>query len=646
MFVSGPLARKAIAWLLGVGSLLSLPLPTGHADDSSPTTSVTDNYANLSGSATSKQGFQSAGTVNYLNGSGTFTVEAWLMPADTMTSTSGEIFVKTDMFQYELTSGVYTVWYNSGGWKSSVSTGVRARIGEWQHVAFVKSGTTLSFYFNGNLAFQIVDPTNVPATISSFTSYASIGSNPWNGSANQSTPSSNFFAGGIDEVKVWTTARSQSEVQTDMKTKTSPSESGLLGYWDFNGTTATSTIYDRKSTLNFVTNGTPNPSFPDVKTTSTSVGQTLVTFPRTYLNGTGGYQIPAGITSMNVLVVGGGGGGGFDGGGGGGGGGVYQNSSLAVTPGASVAIEVGGGGSANNGYTGGTLACNGAWSGSALGCTAFAGGTSKFSTVSASGGGGGAGVEGNGTNDSDASANARGGGGGGGGQNSRVGASSGGAGAANGGSVSDSGNAGGGGGASGTTAGASGTVSAAGNGGAGTTANLNSIIYGSGGAGGSFASATLATGGDGAANGGTTTAAPTSPSANRGGGGAGGGNGNTPGNANGTAGAAGVVIIRYALVGGVTISLTATPIYRATTTITATTTQAGKVTFLANGKKISGCINVATSGAGPITATCSWKANLHGPIVISSTFTSNDANYLAGTSSATTVFASKRSNTR
>jgi hypothetical protein len=623
------------------------PLPSAQADDSSATTSVTDNYASLSGSATYRQGFQSATTTNYLGGNGTFTVEAWIQPTDSVSAITADIFVKTDMLQYEIANGTYQAIFNGSGWKTAISTGVRARFGEWQHVTFIKATNTFSFYFNGTLAFQVVDATNVPTSLNNTSTYTSVGSNPWNGSINQSTPYGNLFAGGIDEVKVWTVARSQSEIQTDMKTKTAPSTSGLASYWDFNGTTSTSTIYDRTGLLNLVTGGTPNPTFPDVKTTVTTVGATTVTFPRTYLNGTGGYQIPSGITSVSALVVGGGGAGGYDGGGGGGGGGVYQNSALAVTPGAAIAIEVGGGGAAVNGYTGGTLACNGSWSGTVVACSAGTGGTSKFATITASGGGGGGGIENSGGNDSDASATVRGGGGGAGGQNSRSGGNSPGTGATSGGTVSDlSSNAGAGGGST-TNAGASVTSAVGGNGGAGITANLNATIYGSGGAGGSFSSATLATGGSGAANGGTTTLAPTTPANNRGGGGAGGGNGNpTATNAYGTAGAAGIVIIQYALVGSATISFAAAPIYRVQTTITATTSVAGTVTFYANNKKIAGCIKVATSGAGPITATCNWKPSLHGSINISALVTPTNGNYLSATATTQAQLSTQRTTRR
>ncbi|CAB4537488.1 unannotated protein [freshwater metagenome] len=149
-------------------------------------------------------------------------------------------------------------------------------------------------------------------------------------------------------------------------------------------------------------------------------------------------------------------------------------------------------------------------------------------------------------------------------------------------------------------------------------------MYGSGGAGGSWSSATLATGGTGAANGGTNAVGPTTPLVNRGGGGAGGGNGGVAINAYGTMGAAGVIILRYLLQGGVSISLSSAPTYRSTTALTATTTVAGRVTFYANNKRIPGCVNLFTVS---LIATCNWRPAVHGSITISTLLVPTDSNY-------------------
>ena len=53
---------------------------------------------------------------------------------------------------------------------------------------------------------------------------------------------------------------------------------------------------------------------------------------RTLTAASGDWTVPAGVTSIHVLVVAGGGGGGRDRGGGGGGGGVVYNATYSVTP--------------------------------------------------------------------------------------------------------------------------------------------------------------------------------------------------------------------------------------------------------------------------------------------------------------------------
>lgn len=92
------------------------------------------------------------------------------------------------------------------------------------------------------------------------------------------------------------------------------------------------------------------------------------------------WTVPAGVTSIEALVVaGGGGGGGRNWAGGGGGGGVLRNADVALTPGSPVSVSVGAGGigGANAGGS------------SSLGAN---GGPSSFGSVSAPGGGGGGGV--------------------------------------------------------------------------------------------------------------------------------------------------------------------------------------------------------------------------------------------------------------
>ena len=612
--MKSPLKYALIAALIFSG----LSSPMAAADDVSATTSETDNYGALNGTSASKQGFQ-AGLSTYLSSNTTLTIEAWLLPSESMSASSGFIFAKTDMFQYELSSGTYQVTYNGSGtgWRTTLSTTIKARFGEWQHVAFVKNTNTLSFYFNGNLAYQVTDATNVPTNLNSTNTYTSIGSNPWNGSSNQPSPQANLFAGGIDEVKVWSTARSQSEIQSGMHSKISSSASGLISYWDFNGA-ASSTIYDRKGTLNMTAYGTPSPTYPDVKQTSTVNFNSIYTFPRTYLNGIGGFKVPTGITRISALAIGGGGGGGNNVGAGGAGGGGYYISNVEVSAGNLIPVKVGYGGAGGRSSVAGSVTYDG---------TNLINGQSGDSSTVTIGGVtylGGAG---------------------GGGHTFWANNTCGGSGVTTSWSTAGTFSGTGGTGYTGGLGGIPSTTQSVANGATGfTSAFLAGSYYGSGGgAGGGHESrvggvgANL-NGGNGYVVGGTAGTSGVALSGSGGGGGATscgwGGNGGT-----------GVVLLSMPAITASVSSLNGAT-YRSLSSLTATVTYAGKVTFTAQGKRIGGCINVSTTGSGPFTATCNWKPNLRGAVTVSALYTPTASPSNAMTLTWGKIFISNRSGNR
>lgn len=116
------------------------------------------------------------------------------------------------------------------------------------------------------------------------------------------------------------------------------------------------------------------------------------------------WTVPAGVTSVRLLVVaGGGGGGGYLTSGGGGGGGVIQEVGFVVSPGASVSVTVGKGGAAGTN----------AWNQPGNYNNGVNGNDSVFGSLTAIGGGGGGG---GGTNSQIGNAGSVGGSGGGGGR--------------------------------------------------------------------------------------------------------------------------------------------------------------------------------------------------------------------------------------
>ena len=235
--------------------------------------------------------------------------------------------------------------------------------------------------------------------------------------------------------------------------------------------------------------------------------------------GTTSWTAPAGVTSVEYLVVAGGGGGGINRGGGGGGGG-YLTGTHTVVPGNSYTVTVGDGGAGSSSDQGDD------------------GDDSVFSSITATGGGGGGYSAG--------TPNGRAGGSGGGGG----GISSGGAGTAGqgnaGGGGDDNESSGGGGGAN--AAGVAGSGSTAGAGGAGTASSItgSSVTYAGGGGGGTYRGTAGSGGAGGGGNGGGTGMGSGVGSPGTDGlGGGGGGAGYGVSGGNGGNGGSGIVIIKY-----------------------------------------------------------------------------------------------------
>ncbi|MGB2346753.1 MAG: putative Ig domain-containing protein, partial [Candidatus Poseidoniaceae archaeon] len=456
-----------------------------------------------------------------------FTVQVWLQPTDCETATDYQTFLhKEESYSFACKKGFFHYRLGNGtGWPDAwVNTSVNAVDDVWQHVAFTRSGSSnpVNMYLDGVLSFtasssvdEIGEDNQEPLVV---------GTNPGDSSGAQR------FYGILDDVRIYTSDRS-STIDDDMNVYPNVSDNNLNAYFDFNlerdGDTITSvpnmaTGSGASSASLTVVSGSPEV----VRTwdVSTVGSDTVLTFERTVLTAQGGWRVPTGVSSADVLIVGGGGGGGYNTGGGGGGGGVGFYNSTALTAGSSVVVVVGQGGQGST--TSGSSGANGT--------------SSQLGTISVGGGGGGAGWASSGANGADAPTGSpaydKNGSGGGASNTNGLG----GTGATDGGDgANDAGAGGGGAGADGSGA----SSNSGGDGGNGLTSDItgSSVMYGSGAGGGSWN--TYGNGGSGAGNGGTSTAA-THGTTNRGGGGGGGG-GNSKDGANG---GSGVVIVRFASV--------------------------------------------------------------------------------------------------
>jgi len=578
--------RAAVALILSLASLTSISIQSANA-----AVGDTDTYLNLESNtsqfaiATDSAGFTISNAI---------TMEAWVKPdATCLAAAECEILNKENSYTIGLTSGVYSYALFGSNWAWEV-TGISGIAGVWQHVALTRNANTNTayFYLNGVLAStgtaQGAGSGSIADSGLNFVVGARTG-----GSANSTSAAAySYFTGSIDEIKVWRTARTQTQIRSDMSTYGPTNEADLRLYYDFNdasGSIVNKALGADASTTLTLRN---SPGFTSIETTVVDGATKTVTFPRTYLSANG-FKVPAGITSIDAMVIGGGGGGGSNLAGGGSGGGGYMVTGLATTAGTSIPVRVGFGGQGGRNAAArlqtydGTVLMNGQSGDSS---TVTINGT----TYIGGGGGGGptywtslfcAGSTGAQTVWATA------------GQFSGAGGT---------------GNLGG------IGAPPSQTQNLA-NGRSGYSFNItgSNVIYGSGGgAGGDTGVWKNGVGGDSSlgGNGGTSAGNGTNLR------GAGGGGGYSSCYAGGRGGS-GVVVLRFgAYTAEFTTGVNSTAIYRTATSLVVTVNSIGKVSFYANNKLIPGCIKVPTVSAVSITSTCSWRPSNRGMISISARF--------------------------
>jgi hypothetical protein len=97
----------------------------------------------------------------------------------------------------------------------------------WVHIAFLRSGSQLLLYLNGQ---QASSQTAIAGTFPA-NKWAFLGANPYN-NGSWGVPA-NFFAGIIDEFQIWTNALGISDIQKNMYQPIIPAP-GLVAGWGFN----------------------------------------------------------------------------------------------------------------------------------------------------------------------------------------------------------------------------------------------------------------------------------------------------------------------------------------------------------------------------------------------------------------------------
>ncbi|MBU2650903.1 MAG: T9SS type A sorting domain-containing protein [Bacteroidetes bacterium] len=153
---------------------------------------------------------------NVMTNTNNFTLEAWVKP----NSAGGYKWVvcfETSMITLGIADPTNTLTYVING-SSAQATGVFIPNDEWAHIALVRRSGTYELYKNG------VAQTTVQK--------GSPSSN--NGLLNISRSAGETWTGGVDEVRIWSIARTAQQILDNYNTGLAGTESGLEAYYKFN----------------------------------------------------------------------------------------------------------------------------------------------------------------------------------------------------------------------------------------------------------------------------------------------------------------------------------------------------------------------------------------------------------------------------
>ncbi|MFA6541769.1 MAG: FG-GAP-like repeat-containing protein [Bacteroidota bacterium] len=198
---------------------------------------TTDSISYASGYALQFDGvddYVTMGNKSAFNVGTALTYEAWINP---YTSHNGWIIAKWQNFVEDKQlvfygDRVYFYLFNVFGGTAFGSSST-IPFNQLTHIAATYNGSVAKIYING-----VLDTSkSVGSGAGNGSGNLFIGANPDRASQNSVNP----FNGIIDEVRIWNTARTESEIQSAMNTPLSGDETGLVAYWNFDEGIGTST---------------------------------------------------------------------------------------------------------------------------------------------------------------------------------------------------------------------------------------------------------------------------------------------------------------------------------------------------------------------------------------------------------------------
>jgi len=203
---------------------------------------------------------QYVSTNDLISAPNVLTIELWFK---TTTTTGGKLIERGTT---QGLSGGYDrhIWMSDDG---RISFGIHNTIGysitstssyndgNWHHVAATFSGNGMVLYIDGNL----IGTNSNNSSNANWDGYWKIGY----GYCNLWIPTSTswYFTGNIDEVRIWSIERTQSQIQDNKNYKLNGDESGLTYYWRFDE--GSGSIIDDATSNNNMANLQNNPTWVD-----------------------------------------------------------------------------------------------------------------------------------------------------------------------------------------------------------------------------------------------------------------------------------------------------------------------------------------------------------------------------------------------
>ncbi len=150
------------------------------------------------------------------------TIEAWINPVDLSYIQEIIYFIGDHSVQFRMDPEGIIVFgeYNNENWNYVNSEPGLIYLNQWNHLAVTKAGDQVNLFING-----------VQAGYSQFDNNPQISTMFF---GTRSNAMDRCFSGSIDEVRIWSTALSQSEIRANMTNYLNGSETDLLAYYRLN----------------------------------------------------------------------------------------------------------------------------------------------------------------------------------------------------------------------------------------------------------------------------------------------------------------------------------------------------------------------------------------------------------------------------